>query len=99
MRQCIAGFSEDSMPRLRTIVLPLLITILATGCNLQINMELPFGTLTPIPATPAVIVITSTFTPVKSTSVPAQPTIGATTSVKLFFIALNDDGKSGKAVG
>jgi hypothetical protein len=89
--------------RLRIIVLSLVITILAAGCNLQVNMDLPFSTVTPQPVqptgTPIIIVVTATSVPVRATPIPPQPTTSATTRVKLFFIALNDNGRTGKAVG
>jgi hypothetical protein len=84
----------------------LLLVILATGCNLNINVDLPFDTVTPEPATttpPLVItvIVPATPMPVRPTATPVrvQPTTGATIRVKLFFIALEDNGRSGKRIG
>jgi hypothetical protein len=77
----------------------LLLVILAAGCNLNVNVDLPFDTITP----PLVITVIVPATPVParptSTPVRVQPTRGATTRVKLFFIVLEDNGRSGKPVG
>jgi Sporulation and spore germination len=87
------------MQKLR-IMLLLLVGSLVAGCNVFITpFDLSPDMATPVPSTPVVIVVTATHMPVRPTPVPVQPTTAATTTVKLFFIALNDNGRSGKAVG
>ncbi len=72
--------------------LPLLlvVAILVSGCDFTINLNVPFTTATPTAASQAVQ---------QPSAIPVASATSSTIRVKLFFIALNDNGKSGQRIG
>ena len=90
----------------------MLITIATLACSMQLTDPTP---IPPPPPTQVVIVVTAAPTPtlpptaatsptlapatVIVTATPSAPTSSAPVAVKIFLIALGDNGKSGKKIG
>jgi len=71
-----------------------------TRVGVSTSVATPIPTLTPTSAATATRVVTPTLAPTLATTPSRTPTVATgTMNIKLFFVALNDNGKAGKRIG